>query len=156
MDSQLTINQDESVKLFQKIRTKLKVIFYNEFSESLNSENLFTLINWMRLIKIERLNYFNLPENSRVLLKANGLAKYRFKQSVFVNSYTAELVDVNAYFYFPLTTPSFEASFLDAINSEKNINTHYTEVSDLKIMRVDRISDKGYSLGEIDVDSFFI
>ena len=29
--------------------------------------------------------------------------------------------DINAYFYFPLTTESFEKSFIEAINSEKNI-----------------------------------
>ncbi len=154
MDSQLTISEDESVRLFQKIRTKLKVIFYNEFSASLNSEILFSLINWMRLIKIEDLIYFNLPQKTKVLLQARGNAKYEIKQSVFKNSNTTEIVDVIAYFYFPLTTTSFEASFLEAINSEKNINTHYTEVTDLKITRVDRISDKGYSLGEIDLDSF--
>lgn len=154
MDSQLTISEDDSLKLFQKTRTKLKVIFYNELGESLHFEDLFKFINWMRLIKIGHVEYFNLPENTSVLLQARGNAKKRSKQSIFFNSDAAETIDVFSCFYFPLTTTSFEASFLEAINSEKNINTHYTEVTDLKITRVDRISDKGYSLGEIDLNSF--
>ena len=154
MDKQQCISEEESLKMFQKVRSKLKIVFYNESSKSLSDEGLFTFLNWMRIIRIENIDYFGLPANSNVLLKAKGIVKYGLNKSIFREAEKNETIEVYAYFNFPLTTNSFEKSFLQAINSNKNINTRYKEVNNIKIVQVDKIGVNGYSLGKIDMNFF--
>lgn len=149
MDNQNEISEDLGSQLFLFIRKNVKVIFYNEKTETLQNSNLFKYLNWMRLIKIEQINYFNLAPNSKVLLQANGDAVYGFKNSIYRSSDNLKESNVFGYFYFPLNDNTIENAFLSAINTEKNINTDYNEVRNIKFIKAFYVSEKGFAKGEI-------
>jgi hypothetical protein len=148
-DDCLAISEEESVLFYQKNYGKLKIIFYNNSQQTLANESFFTFITWMRVIQIDNLLYFDLPKNTRVLLQAKGEAKYGPRPSVFSDPSQGTWNELFAYFYFPLNETTFEEAFLNAINSEKNISMFYSDVKNLLITRVDRVNEKGYSVGEI-------
>lgn len=52
MDDSCLINEATSLRLFRKVRGKIKVIMYNETNCNLNDQEFFKFINWMRLITI--------------------------------------------------------------------------------------------------------
>ncbi len=84
-----------------------------------------------------------------VLIQAAGEVNYNLKPSIFVDSNTENWSVVNSYFYLPLTYNKIENAFLAAINSEKNINTYYSAVKNIKIVKVFYVNDKGFAKGEI-------
>lgn len=151
-DDCLSISEEESVLFYQKSHGKLKIIFHNNTQQTLANESFFTFITWMRVIQIDNLLYFELPKNTRVLLQVKADAKYGPKNSIFSDPSEGKWNEVFAYFYFPLNERTFEEDFLTAINSEKNISMCYSEVRNLSVTRVDRVNEKGYSLGEIELD----
>jgi hypothetical protein len=148
-DDCISISEEESVLFYQKSHGKLKIIFHNNTQQTLANESFFTFITWMRVIQIDNLLYFELPKNTRVLLQAKGEAKYGPKPSIFNDASEGRWEGVFAYFFFPLNERTFEEDFLTAINSEKNISMCYSEVRNLSVTRVDRVSEKGYSIGDI-------
>jgi hypothetical protein len=52
IDSCKIIKEKESLDLFLKTKGKTKLVLYNLHEKTLNKEELFTYINWMRLITI--------------------------------------------------------------------------------------------------------
>ena len=85
----------------------------------------------------------------KLLIQAIGGTKYKSKQSIFFNSDVGKWMDVYSYFYYPLKFDSFEDAFLSSINSEKDINSQYCEVRNMKIVKAFYVNEKGYSKEEI-------
>jgi hypothetical protein len=86
---------------------------------------------------------------ARVLIQAVGEVNYSLKPSIFVDFNAENWSVVNSCFYFPLRYNTIENAFLAAINSEKNINTYYSAVRNIKIVNVFYVNEKGYTKGEI-------
>ena len=52
MDSNITIDENDSSHLYRKTRGKTKLIFYNEKLDTLNNVDFYTFLGFMRLITI--------------------------------------------------------------------------------------------------------
>ncbi len=108
-------------------------------------------------MKTEYLDHFKFHENYeflkeiRVLIQAEGKVNFSYRLSVFFDSNTTNWSVVNSYFYFPLEYDTIESAFLSAINSERNINTHYRDVRNIKIVKVFYLNEKGFAKVEIKI-----
>jgi hypothetical protein len=101
------------------------------------------------LNQIDTITNGKYKSEGRVLIQAIGEVNYSFKPSVFFDSKIENWSIVNSYFCFPLTYNTIENAFLAAINSEKNINTYYSAVRNIKIVNVFYVNEKGYTKGEV-------
>jgi len=108
-------------------------------------------------MKTEYLDHFKFLEKYkflkeiRLLIQAEGKVNFSFRPSVFFDSNTTNWSVVNSYFYFPLEYDTIENAFLAAINSERNINTHYSEVRNIKIVKAFYVNEKGFAKEEIKI-----
>jgi hypothetical protein len=108
-------------------------------------------------MKTENLDHFEFLENCkflkeiRALIQAEGKVNFSFRPSVFFDSNATNWSLVNSYFYFPLEYDTIESAFLSAINSERNINTRYRDVRNIKIVKAFYVNEKGFAKEEIKI-----
>jgi len=94
-------------------------------------------------------HYFGQNKFSKLIITLRGNALQKSISSIFIASKNEHWLDVSSSVIFPFISKNIKEAALNAINSSRNILTHYVDIKNLRVTEIHKISSRGYALEKL-------
>ena len=141
------MTKHDFILLREKLSLTSSVLVLLDFN--LKTNNLFYIAYQDLFNTFSSSDYFGQKKSSKLIITLRGNALKKSISSIFIESKNEQWLDVSASVIFPFISQNIKEAALNAINSSRNILTHYVDIKNLRVTEIHKMSSRGYALEKL-------